>query len=135
MIPKTVSNVSSEIVTAEMTNKTYKIDFNNNRIVKKVDGIEALKQAIYFIMNTVRYKHIIYSKNHGNELLNAIGLDYDLARAEVERYVKEAILADDRFREIQNYTTSKLSSDSVLVKFDVLTNLGSTINVEQEVGV
>ncbi len=138
MTPQTRSTsqiISNEIVINEMTSKTYKIDFEGNRIVEKIDGFEALKQAIYCILNTIRYEHIIYSHNYGSELNNAIGLDYDLAKSEVERYVKEAILADDRFTEIQNYTTSKISSDSMMISFDVLTKYGSTLNVEKEVGV
>ncbi len=131
----TTSQISNEIITNEITSKTYKIDFERNRIVEKIDDLEALKQAIYFILNTIRYEHIIYSHNYGSELNSAIGLDYDLAKSEIERYVKEAILADDRFVEIQNYNTSKLNSDSVLVTFDVLTSYGFTLNVEKEVGV
>ena len=137
MTPQTTatSQISNEITTIEMTNKTYKIDFDRNRITEKIDGIEALKQAIFCILNTIRYENIIYSHNYGSEVNSAIGLDYDLAKSEIERYVSEAILADDRFLEIQNYTTKKLTSDSMLITFDVLTNYGSTINVEKEVGV
>jgi len=137
MTPQTtsLSQISNEISTIEMTNKTFKIDFEKNRIVEKIDDLEALKQAIYFILNTIRYEHIIYSHNYGSELNSAIGLDYDLAKSEIERYVKEAILADDRFIEIQNYSTEKITSDSMLISFDVLTSYGSTLNVEKEVGV
>lgn len=137
MTPKTIttSQISNEIVTQEMTNKTYKVDFEKNRIIEKIDDLGALKQAIYFILNTIRYEHIIYSHNYGSELNSAIGLDFDLAKSEIERYVKEAILADDRFLEVQKYTAKKITSDSMLITFDVLTNYGSTINVEKEVGV
>ena len=137
MTPQTISTsqISNEIVTQEMTSKTYKIDFERNRIAEKVDGPESLKQAIYCILNTIRYENVIYSHNYGSELNNAIGLDYDLAKSEVERYVTEAILADDRFIEIRNYETTKLNSDSMLISFDVITNYGTTINVEKEVGV
>lgn len=137
MTPQTtsLSQISNEITTIEMTNKTFKIDFEKNKIFEKIDGLEALKQAIYFILNTIRYEHIIYSHNYGSELNSAIGLDFNLAKSEIERYVKEAILADDRFLEVQNYTAKKLNSDSMLITFDVLTNYGSTINVKKEVGV
>ena len=137
MTPKTSTNtqISNEIITEEMTSKTYKIDFSKNRINEKIDGLEALKQAIYCILNTIRYENIIFSHNYGSEVNSAIGLDYGLAKAEVKRYISEAILADDRFIEIQNYTTEKLTSDSMLISFDVLTEYGLTLNVEKEVGV
>ena len=135
MTPQTQSKISNEILTEEMTNKTWKVDFEKNRITEKIDSIESLKQAIYFILNTVRYENIIYSHNYGNEVLNVVGADFSLAKAEIERYVTEAILADDRFIEIQNYETTKLNSDNMLISFDVITNYGTTINVEKEVGV
>lgn len=135
MIPQTNTEISNVLESNEMTSKTYKIDFENNRISEKIDGINALEQAIYCILNTIRYENVIYSRNYGSEIENAIGLDYDFAKSEIERYVSEAILADDRFIEIQNYTTSKLNSDSMTISFDVLTNMGVTINVKKEVGV
>ena len=135
MTPQTQSKISNEILTEEMTNKTWKVDFEKNRITEKIDSIESLKQAIYFILNTVRYENIIYSHNYGNEVLNIVGADYSLAKSEIERYIREAILADDRFSEIENYTTEKISSDSILIKFDVYTSSGSTISIEKEVGV
>lgn len=135
MIPQTNTDISNVLESNEMTSKTYKIDFENNRISEKIDGINALEQAIYCILNTIRYENVIYSRNYGSETENAIGLDYDFAKSEIERYVSEAILADDRFIEIQNYTTSKLNSDSMTISFDVLTNMGVTINVKKEVGV
>lgn len=134
MTPQTTSIISNEINTNEMTSKTYKIDFERKIIVEKIDRYEALKQAVYCILNTIRYKHIIYSFNYGSEIQNAIGMDYELAKSEIERYVKEAILADDRFTEIRNFKTEKIDSDSMLITFDVYTAYG-TINVEQEVGV
>ena len=134
MTPQTTNQISNEISTNEMTSKTYKIDFERKRIVEKIDKYEALKQAIYFILNTIRYKHIIYSFNYGSEINNVIGMDYELAKSEIERYVREAILADDRFTEIRNFKVSKVSSDSMSISFDVYTIYG-TINVEQEVGV
>ena len=134
MTPQTTNQISNEISTNEMTSKTYKIDFERKRIVEKIDKYEALKQAIYFILNTIRYKHIIYSFNYGSEINNVIGMDYELAKSEIERYVREAILADDRFTEIRNFKVSKVASDSMSISFDVYTIYG-TINVEQEVGV
>lgn len=138
MTPKneTQTQISNELLTNEMPSKTYKIDFERNRIDGNfIDGIEALKQAIYCILNTIRYEHIIYSHNYGGELQNIIGMDFDLAKSEIKRYIEEAILSDERFTEIQNFNCQKINSDSIYISFDVLTDLGATINVEQEVNV
>lgn len=133
-VTNTPSLISNEITTEEMPSKTFKIDFERNRIVEKIDGLEALKQAVFFILNTERFRHIIYSYNYGNEIEKTIGLSFDLARSEVERFINEAILADDRFEEIKDFTVEKTDRNTMIVNFNVVTNIGRTINVEQEVG-
>lgn len=127
---ETISNV---IETSEMPSKTFKIDFDTNRITEKIDGMEAMKQAIFCILNTIRYEHIIYSHNYGNELENMIGSDYDLAVAEAKRYIEEAIIADDRFSSVNNFKFQRLDSESMKITCDVETIYGLTLNVETEV--
>lgn len=132
MTPQTQSKISNEIITEEMTNKTWKVDFEKNRITEKIDGIESLKQAIYFILNTVRYENIIFSFNYGNELSNIIGHDFEFIKSEAERYVKEAILADSRFKEILDFDVQRSGVDSCSMYFKVVTNEG-VISIEKEV--
>lgn len=132
MTPQTQSKISNEIITEEMTNKTWKVDFEKNRITEKIDGIESLKQAIYFILNTVRYENIIFSFNYGNELSNIIGHDFEFIKSEAERYVKEAILADSRFKEILDFDIQRSGVDSCSMYFKVVTNEG-VISIEKEV--
>ena len=138
MLPATTTDssiISNVIETVEQPNKTYKLDFNKNRITEKIDNIEALKQAIFCILNTTRYEFTIYSHNFGTELENAIGLDYELAKSEIQRYIEEAILADDRFVNVSNFKFQRMGLNSLLVTCDVDTVYGLTLNVEQEVGV
>lgn len=45
---------------------TYKLD--DTRVRGYVDGSEAVKQAVYKILMTERYKYIIYGFNYGVEL-------------------------------------------------------------------
>ena len=85
------------------TNVTYGIDFENKRMIGKIDNLKALEQAILMILSTARYENIIFSFNYGNELSNIIGHDFEFIKSEAERYVKEAILADSRFKEIEYY--------------------------------
>ena len=37
------------------------------------DGLDAMKQTIYMILNTERYQYIIYSWNYGIELIDLFG--------------------------------------------------------------
>jgi len=135
LTPVTISSDSSAIKTEEMPSLTYKIDFKQNRITEKIDNLEALKQAIYCALNTARYDYIIYSHNYGNELENAIGLDYDLAIAECKRYISEAILADDRFVSVNNFEFSRIDSETMEIQCDVESIYGLTINVKTEANI
>mgnify|MGYP000858030817 CR=1 FL=1 len=103
--------------------KTYKIDFETGRIIGFCDGIEALKQAIYLILNTERYEHLIYSDDYGSELKGLIGKDRDIAESEYKRRIKEALLQDDRINNIDNFIF-KYDGDNVLIEFIVFSIYG-----------
>lgn len=132
MLPQLNDDVN--MAKEEMTSQTYEVDFKNQRIKGKIDGIEALKQSIYFILNTIRYRNTIYSQNYGNEIEKAIGLDFDLAKTELKRYIEEAILEDRRVLEIQNYVAKKIDAGGFEVSFDVKTIFGKQINIKKKVG-
>ncbi|WP_039237482.1 DUF2634 domain-containing protein [Clostridium sp. K25] len=101
--------------------KTYKI--KDNKIIGLCDGIEALKQAIYLILNTERYEHLIYSDDYGNELKSLIGKDRDIAESEYKRRIKEALSQDDRINNVDNFIF-KYDGDNVLIKFIVFSIYG-----------
>ena len=48
--------------------KTYALDMENDRIKGYADGLAAMRQAVYKILMTDRFLHIIYSTNYGTEL-------------------------------------------------------------------
>jgi len=101
--------------------KTYKI--KDNRIVGFCDEIEALKQAIYLILNTERYEHLIYSDDYGSELKGLIGKDKDIAESEYKRRIKEALIQDDRINNVDNFIF-KYDGDNVLIEFIVFSIYG-----------
>ncbi|WP_085829401.1 DUF2634 domain-containing protein [Clostridium massiliodielmoense] len=111
--------------------KTYKIDFESSRIVGFCDGIEALKQAIYLILNTERYEHIIYSDDYGSELKFLIGKDRDISESEYKRRIKEALIQDDRINNVDNFIF-KYDGDGVLIKFMVFSVYGE-FSIDKEV--
>jgi hypothetical protein len=111
--------------------RTYKIDFERGRIVGFCDGLEALKQAIYLILNTERYEHAIYSWNYGSELKSFIGIDKAILESEYKRLIKEALIQDDRIDNVDNFIFS-YGKDSVTIKFTVFSNLGD-LDIEKVV--
>ncbi|MBN1037894.1 DUF2634 domain-containing protein [Clostridium botulinum] len=98
------------------SSKTYKI--KENRIIGFCDEIEALKQTIYFILNTERYDYLIYSDSYGSELRRTIEMERDIAESELKRRIKEALTQDDRIENVDEFIF-EYEKDSVLVKFTV----------------
>lgn len=120
-----------EVVTEQQPNLTYKIDFEKRRIVGMVDGLEAIKQAVYLILRTERYEYLIYSDNYGSEFRGLIGMEPAFIQSELKRRITEALTQDDRIEDVTNFET-EINGDSATVRFTVVTNL-SNFTVEQEV--
>lgn len=103
--------------------KTYRIDFEKGKTIGFCDGLEALKQAIYLILNIERYEYLIYSWNYGSELNELIGKQKDIAESEFKRRITEALLQDDRINNIDNFIF-KYDKDCVQVEFTVFSIYG-----------
>ena len=68
-----------------------------------VDELESLRQAIYLILSTERYAHLIYSWNYGVELVELIGQPKEYALPEIKRCITEALLQDDRITAVDGF--------------------------------
>lgn len=110
---------------------TFFIDFEKGRIYGFVDEREAVKQAIMLILNTERYKFLIYSWNYGVELEELIGTHPDIVEDEAERLISEALLQDDRITAVYDFEFSR-NRDTLLVNFKVDSIYGD-IDIETEV--
>jgi len=122
MIPR--SSIDIELATEENaeTSRTYKI--TGNRIQGYTDGLEALKQAIYKVLNTERYEYPIYSFNYGIELENLIGKDPIYVQIELKRRIRECLLRDDRITEVDNFKF-EVNGDEIKCTFDVHSIFGN----------
>lgn len=122
-----------EVNLVQQPSKTYALDFyNTNKVAGYKDELKAMEQAIYKIVNTERYKYIIYSWNYGIELYDLIGQPIPYIYAETQRRIEEALLNDDRINKVYNFVFSNTSGD-VLVTFDVDTIYGTVTDVEKVV--
>lgn len=111
---------------------TYRLDFKTNKIVDHCDGLEAIKQAIYKILNTERYDYPIYSQDYGIELEELIGEPTSYVIPELERRIIDALSVDDRILEVYNFEFERPQKNIVIVKFLVDTEFGIT-EIESEV--
>ena len=124
MTPNTDNIVINNVQdTIEQTSKTYYLNIEKNTISKFCDGIDAMKQAVYCILNTERFEHLIYSWNYGIELKHLIGENTTFAIPELERVIQEALLQDDRISEVNNFDF-KVEKNSIIAKFTVITTVG-----------
>ena len=110
---------------------TFAIDFISNKIIGFVDEKEAIKQAIALILNTERYKFLIYSWNYGAEFEELIGAHPDIVEDESERLISEALLQDNRIKAVYDFGFERIK-DSIIVTFTVDTIFG-VIEAETEV--
>lgn len=107
----------------EQTSKTFYLNIEKNTISNFCDGIEAMKQAIYCILNTERFEHLIYSWNYGIELKHLIGENTTFVIPELERVITEALLQDTRITEVNNFEF-EVNKNSIIAKFKVITTVG-----------
>lgn len=94
MIPKNNTNQDIEIII--QPTKTYRLNIERNNVSGYVDNLEAVKQVIYKILNTERFKSEIYSWNYGIELQDLIGEPKEYVYPELKRRITEALTQDDR---------------------------------------
>ena len=124
MTPKTDQILLNSIEEVqEQTSRTYFLNTEKNTISGFCDGIEAIKQTIYCILNTERFEHLIYSWNYGVELKHLIGESSNFVIPELERVISEALLQDDRITEVKGFEYQIIES-KLLISFIVVTTVG-----------
>ncbi len=114
--------------------KTYALDMYKNRIIGFTDGIAAMRQAVYKILMTNRFEHIIYSYNYGAEL-NKI-MDSLYVYSLVEQYITDALMQDERITAVYDFnfkrTKNSFNGNCLSVSFNVDTTQGS-FGIQKEV--
>lgn len=119
-------------IPASQPSRTYAVNWQIGRISGTVDGMDALKQAIYKVLQTERFAHLIYSWNYGFEANRLIGQSAAYLKSEIQRLVTEALLADDRITAVENFKVSITGKRQAAVEFTVVSVFGET-EIETEV--
>lgn len=134
MIPANSDLLVEDFEYITQPSKTYRLNTENNTISGGyIDGLEALKQAVYKILNTERFDYIIYSWNYGVEIKNLIGEHVSFVIPELERVIKEALMQDDRIEDVTDFEFS-VSKNTVTVKFKVI-SIEGVANIEKVVSI
>ena len=112
---------------------TWKIHEEQSEARGSVDELEAMKQAVYKILRTERYRYSIYDWNYGVELEELYGRNVTYVIPELKRRIEEALLADDRVTAVTDFSFEQ-QKGSVTAVFLVHTIFG-TIEAERMVDI
>ena len=110
---------------------TFRLDEASGVVRGYCDGHEAVRQAIWLMLHTERYLHVIYSFEYGTELQDLAGNQDSFLFPEMKRRVTEALLVDDRVTGTSEFTFHRIGT-RVEVRFVVHTEYGD-MDMEWEV--
>ena len=121
-LPKTASAIDYRITT--QPTKTYLMDFENRRIVGRIDGLTAMVQGVQKLLSTIRYAERIYSGDYGSELDTLIGQPFSYIKAKARVLLEEAFSTDERIRGIRRLEVVQTATDEANIKVTVATEYG-----------
>jgi len=104
MLPAVNDDLQKDFEIEEETSYTYKLNLDESIIAGFVDELEAMKQAIYLILNIERYEYLIYSWNYGIELNDLYGQPIPFVLPELKRRITEALTQDSRILGVDNFS-------------------------------
>ena len=132
MIPSVNGLLTTDLEVEIQPSRSYKMFIRDDIINGTCEGLDAMVQVIYKILNTERYMHSIYSWSYGIEIAGLIGEPVSYVCAEVERRITEALTQDDRIESVSDFSFDIAKKHEVVCTFVVHTIFG---NVEIEKGV
>ncbi|MBS6396665.1 MAG: DUF2634 domain-containing protein [Clostridiales bacterium] len=134
MIPGVNGFLEAGIEIEELPDKTYKMHMDRRYISGYCQGREAVKQTIYKILSTERYRYIIYSWNYGVEFEDLFGEPISYVCPEIKRRIEDALSCDRRILSCSSFSFGTKEQGVVRVSFTVHTMYGE-IAMDTEVRV
>lgn len=106
MLPETVENIeeiASEVDSIQIPSGSWKLFSEYTQAGEQVEGVDDVKQGVYFILSTEKDKFLIYDWQYGIETLDLIGQPMDYIMAELQVRIKEALLWDERITDVTDF--------------------------------
>lgn len=122
MIPQ-VDDLQQDFSFSSQPSKTFKMNIDNLTLIGQTDGLEAMKQAVFLILNIERYEYIIYSWSFGIETYDLYGQPMTFVIPEIKRRIREALLHDERITDVLDFTFQR-NKGKLGVSFTVKTIFG-----------
>lgn len=108
----------------EQPSKNHKMWFEDEVVNGYRDELEAMEQVIFKILNTERYRYIIYSSDYGIELEDLFGQPISWVCPELQRRITEALVQDDRINTVDTFKFKIIDKRTVYVTFTAHTIFG-----------
>lgn len=114
--------------------KSCKFDFETGEFVMTPTGrvIETLDNEAWLewckkAVHTGRYRHLVYSRNYGQELEDLIGknLTREAKESEIQRMVTECLMTDPRTARVESFTF-QWDNDTVVFGCEIASVRGSS---------
>lgn len=121
MLPDSGSLLRQDFKIKEQPSRTYWI--RDGTINGKTDRLEAMRQAVYCILNTERYDSLIYSWNYGVELKDLFGKPMGYVKSVLKRRITEALTQDGRIKSVGGFSFEE-AGRNLAVAFTVHTIWG-----------
>lgn len=128
-IPIPISEVEEA---EEKPSKTYRLDLDAGRIVGKVDGIDAVHQAIRKAIITPRFKCLIYDNQYGSEIEDAVTANdatREYVEAVMEGFIRDALAPDTRILDVYDFEF-EFTDDTAYINFTADTIFGQ-VEIEE----
>lgn len=133
MLPK--NNMDFAVVEEkEQPSKTFRMNAEKNVVRGSCDDVEALKQAIFLMLNIERYSCPLVSFNFGAQLSDLIGMPISYCIPQSEYRIRDALTQDERINDVRDFEFDTSRKGILLVKFKVDSIFG-TIEIEKEVSI
>lgn len=123
MLPQTDFEFDTDFEIVSQPSYTFKLNINDENIKGFVDDLQAVKQAIFLILNTQRYQYLIYDWDYGVEFDDLIGCEKNYAIVQIQSRITDALLQDDRIEAVVDFEF-KTNKKSITAYFVVKTIFG-----------
>ncbi len=124
MIPDTAGFLAEDFEITQQPSRTYHLDREAGVVRGFCDGLEAMRQTVFRILNTERYQYLIYSWNYGIETRDLYGQPLTYVCPELERRIAEALSMDARIVGVTEFEHDTSKKGIVHTTFTVRTIYG-----------
>ena len=131
MIPmQTLSDAGYET----QPSNTFSMNTQQETVKGTCDGMDAIKQAIFLMLNVERYSCPLVSWDYGAQFADLIGKPTSYCVPECEYRIKDALMQDDRINKVYDFSFDTETKGVLKVYFKVDTVSG-TVSAGKEVNI